>query len=140
MRLRREYGQMRELIPHASRYVVSALVVGVAYLGLPLLLSGPGGLPLQAVIPVALVIACVLHYLLQRHFVFADRATYTLSAGRQAQAYVPIVLAQYCVIAASTGALPSLLHADEQLVYAATVCVVSAATFLILRSYVFHGE
>ena len=95
-------------------------------------------MPIQLAIPVSLVCASALHLLLQRRFVFVDRAMFALSASEQARRYVPIVATQYAVTAGATAVLPRLLDASEQLVYLGAVVVVSAVTFLFLRARVFH--
>ena len=130
---------VRELTPHATRYALAALVVAGVYIGLTLALSGPGGLPIQFVIPFALATAVAVHFVLQRRFVFGDRSSFALSVAEQARAYAVMVPIQYGLTALGTAVLPGLLGTTEQVAYVATVAIISATTFLILRSRVFHA-
>jgi putative flippase GtrA len=52
------------------RYGISGAVVACFYLGAPIALSTAFDWPLQAIIPVAYVLAAMLHFTLQRTFVF----------------------------------------------------------------------
>ena len=70
---------------------------------------------------------------------FRDRSAFALSAREQAGRYVAIGFAQYAATAALTALLPSVLGVSEQVAYVATVVVISALTFLLLRTRVFHG-
>jgi putative flippase GtrA len=124
---------------HATRYGLAGVLVATTYVGLTLALSGPGGLPIQVVIPVALAAAVALHFVLQRRFVFVDRTTFALSRAEQARRYLVIVAIQYAITAAATAVLPELLGTTEQVVYVATVVAISVTTFLFLRARVFHA-
>jgi putative flippase GtrA len=138
VRLGTSPGAVRELVQHAARYGLAGMVVATTYVGLTLLLSGPAGLPIQLVIPVALTAAGVLHFALQRRFVFTDRDEFALAPAAQARWYLVIAIVQYAVTAASTALLPGFLGTTEQVVYVATVVAVSGTTFLFMRSRVFH--
>lgn len=112
--------------------------VALVYLGATLVLSGPLGLPIQLAIPVAYVTAVALHFLLQRLVVFPSAKAFALSMHRQVVRYIGLGVAQYGVTALSTGLLPEILGTSEKVVYVATVIVLSAITFAVLRFRVFH--
>jgi putative flippase GtrA len=131
--------RVRRFSRDAGRYALAGAAVAITYIGLTLLLSGPGQLPIQAAILVGYVLAVALHFTLQRLFVFRDRSAFALSAREQAGRYVAIGFAQYAATAALTALLPSALGVSEQVAYVATVVVISALTFLLLRTRVFHG-
>jgi putative flippase GtrA len=131
---------LHELAPHAARYGVAAVLVGSVYIGLTLALSGPAGVPIELVIPIALAAAVILHFILQRRFVFVDRGTFALSSAVQARRYVVIVAIQAAGTTVATAILPELLGTTEQVVYIVTVVAISAFTFLFLRSRVFHAS
>lgn len=122
-----------------ARYAIAGAIVGLTYVGLTLLLSGPAGVPILVAIPPSYATAVALHYVLQRVFVFGHVSRFVLSAREQIGRYVVIGLAQYAATSASTGLLPDVLDLDEQVVYVGTVAVLSAVTFLLLRTRVFHG-
>ena len=122
----------------ALRFALAGAVVMLTYVGLTLLFSGVAGIPIQVAIAVAYVLAVMLHFALQRTFVFRYELGFALTTGSQVRRYVVIGVVQYTVTAATTTALPSVLGASEQVVYVATVLVISACTFLFLRHRVFH--
>lgn len=131
---------VRRMAGQAVRFGVAGATVALTYVGFTLLLSGPGGLPIQAAIPVAYVLAVCLHFVLQRVFVFRHADEFTLSTGEQVRRYVVIGLIQYALTASATALLPGVLDVSEQLVYVGTVAVLSACTFLVLRRRVFHAS
>jgi putative flippase GtrA len=120
------------------RYVVGGSFTTVWYVGLTLTLSGPIDVPIQLAIPVSYVTALMLHFLLQRRFVFRREAGFALGRARQLRRYLTTAFIQYSLAAICTATLPSLLHARERLVYAVTALTLAAFTFLILRAHVFH--
>jgi putative flippase GtrA len=135
---------VRDVIsPHGRRqlvrYAMAGALVGVVYVGTTLLLSGPGGLPIQAAIPIALVCAVSLHFVCQRWFVFRDAHAFELAMHHQVGRYILLGLMQYAIAAVSTGILPGVLGVPERVVYVGTVCVSSAVGFILLRTRIFHA-
>jgi putative flippase GtrA len=128
--------QVTALRGQLLRYAISGVAVAVTYVAGTLLLSGPVGMPIVAAIPIAYVVAIALHFTLQRTFVFDHE--FAEPIGRQVRSYVVIGGAQIAISTASTAWLPDLLGLPERVVYVGTVAVTSAATFLFLRSRVFH--
>ena len=122
----------------AARYAIAGATVATMYVGATLLLSGPAGAPIQVAIPVAYFTAVSLHFVLQRFFVFASANAFALAVHHQIGRYVVIGASQYVLTAASTALLPPALGLSEQVVYVGTVVVISATTFLFLRTRVFH--
>jgi putative flippase GtrA len=120
------------------RYVVGGSFTTVWYVGLTLTLSGPVDVPIQLAIPVSYGTALMLHFLLQRRFVFRREEGFALGRGRQLRRYLSTAFIQYSLAAVCTATLPSLLHARERLVYAVTALTLAGFTFLILRAHVFH--
>lgn len=121
-----------------ARFVIAGSTVAATYLGLTLLLSGPGGVAIQIAIPIAYVTSVCLHFALQRWFVFA-REAFALPMRQQVLRYIPMGGAQYAFTATMTAVLPGVLDLPEQAVYVAAALVASAATFLFLRGSVFHA-
>ena len=124
----------------AARYVIAGLLNTGIYVGLTLLLSGPLGVPIQIAIVTAFLTALCTHFLLQRFFVFRSRGAFHLTAGAQAGRYVVIGAIQYAITAAATAVLPGWLDVPEQAVYVVVVGLISAISFLLLRSRVFHAR
>ena len=121
------------------RFAVSGLVVGLFYLGMPLLVNAVLGVPLEACLPVIYVLAVMLQFTLQRLFVFRHVSEFALSTRRQVLWYVMIAAIQYPLSAAATAVLPGWLGLRERVVYVAATLLIAFATFLFLRRNVFHG-
>jgi putative flippase GtrA len=131
---------MKSSLLHLSRYAVAGAVVALVYVGGTLLLSGPVGLPIQAAIPIAYVVAVALHFVLQRTFVFRHDGDFALSVHEQVVRYVLIAATQYPATAALTALLPELTGVSDQVAYLITVALISLTFFFVLRGGVFHPE
>jgi putative flippase GtrA len=129
---------MKSSLLHLSRYAVAGAIVAMVYVGGTLLLSGPVGLPIQAAIPIAYVVAVALHFLLQRTFVFRHDGEFALSVREQIVRYLLIAATQYPATAALTALLPALFGMSDQVAYLITVAVISLTFFFVLRWGVFH--
>lgn len=121
------------------RFVLAGGTVALAYIGLGLLLPALLGVPLQTVIPVAYVLAALLHFGLQRWFVFRDPGGFELSLGEQALRYLPMGIWQYAWTAGMTALVPTVLGLPERAVYVAAVLSGSVGAFLFLRYRVFQS-
>jgi putative flippase GtrA len=133
----------RTLVTHplagpTLRYGIAGSTVAVVYLGLPVILNGGFGVPIEIAIPIAYVLAITLHFNLQRHFVFRHVADFALSSRQQVGRYVVVGAIQYPVIALSTALLPGVLGLSERVTYLCTAFAISVTFFLILRSHVFQ--
>ncbi|MCW3001076.1 MAG: GtrA family protein [Conexibacter sp.] len=120
------------------RYVVGGSFTTLWYVGLTLTLSGPLHVPIQLAIPFAYATALLMHFLLQRRFVFRREEGFALARSHQLRRYLTTALIQYSLAALCTAALPSLLGVRERIVYAVTALTLAGFTFLILRAHVFH--
>ncbi|HMJ33186.1 MAG TPA: GtrA family protein [Baekduia sp.] len=120
------------------RYAVGGSFTTVWYVGLTLTLSGPVGLPIQIAIPCGYSTALVLHFLLQRRFVFRREEGFALAPHRQLRRYLSTAFTQYSLAALSTAVVPGLLGVPERIVYTVTALSFAAITFLVLRAHVFH--
>lgn len=127
------------LAGHAIRYAAAGALVFGVYVAATLLLSGPVGLPIQAAIALGYATAVVLHFVLQRVFVFVDRDEFELSTRHQVRAYLLLSGGQYAVTAVATHVLPDALGIDERLVYCGSALLVSGFVFVFLRTRVFHA-
>jgi putative flippase GtrA len=135
--------RMRALLEHPDsaptvRYALAGATVGAVYLATPLALRSGLGVPIEAAIPFAYVVAVCLHFNLQRHFVFRHVPAFALSTRDQIARYVMIGAIQYPTAAISIAVLPGALGVSEPLVWVITTVAISAAGFLLLRAHVFH--
>jgi putative flippase GtrA len=133
-------GSWKNSLHHLLRYAAAGGLVAVVYVGGTLLLSGPVGLPIQAAIPIAYVVAVVLHFLLQRTFVFRHDGDFALSVREQIVRYLLIAATQYPATAALTALLPVLFGMSDQVAYLITVALISLTFFFVLRWGVFHPQ
>jgi putative flippase GtrA len=130
---------LRSLLTWSTlRYAISGSFTTLTYIVLTLLISGPLDVPIQIAIPISYALALVLHFTLQRSFVFPTDEGFALNRGAQLRRYVPAVVVQYTVTATSTAILPHLLGVPETDVYVVTVLILAVIAFLTLRSLVFH--
>jgi putative flippase GtrA len=120
------------------RYIIGGSFTTIWYVGSTLVLSGPLDVPIQLAIPFGYVTALLMHFTLQRTFVFKREEGFALETRHQLRRYLTTAFIQYSLAAICTATLPSLLHARERLVYAVTALTLAAFTFLVLRSHVFH--
>lgn len=120
------------------RYGIAGSAVAAVYLGVPILLDGVFGVPIQIAIPIAYGLAISLHFNLQRHFVFRHVATFALSGREQAGRYVVVAAVQYPTTALCTALLPGVLGLSPRATYLCTALVISVIFYLVLRSHVFH--
>jgi putative flippase GtrA len=134
---------LRLLVAHplagpTIRYGIAGTLVAAVYLGAPLLFNGALGWPLEVAIPVAYTLAVILHFNLQRHFVFRHVQTFALSTRAQIGRYVVMGAIQYPATALSTALLPKLLGLSARATFVCTALAISLTFFLVLRSHVFH--
>jgi len=136
---------LRSLRTHGAAHVVAlryllvgGLTAGV-YLGLGVLLSGPGDMNIQLAIPIAYAVSLVVHFSLQRYFVWAHKEEYALGAGGQGTRYLAIAGVQYVMTALATAFLPDVLGVSEQVVFVVGAVVATLIVFTVLRLHVFHG-
>jgi len=120
------------------RYGITGVIVGLVYIGLPVVLNGGAGLPVELVIPIAYVLAVTLHFNLQRHFVFRHVAEFALSRRQQIGRYALIGAFQYPTTAIATAVLPKLLGLSQRATYVVVTLAMSLFFFLILRTHIFH--
>lgn len=122
----------------AIRYGIAGAIVAGFYLGLPLVLTGPLGVPIQVAIPIAYFLAITLHFNLQRRFVFRHVEQFALPVRDQIGRYAAIAAVQYPTTALAIALLPKLLGISERVVFVGVTVCISIAFFLILRGRVFH--
>ena len=129
----------RALERQPVRYLLAGGSVALLYLGLTALLLGVVGLPSALALAIGLGLAVSAHFVLQRRFVFRPgEGEFALQTHEQAVRFAGVVVAQYAVTTAALAVLPGVLGVDRVLVYLASVPVVTACTFVIMRTRLFH--
>lgn len=122
------------------RYAITGVIVGVVYIGTPVVLNGGFGVPVEVAIPLAYLVAITLHFNLQRHFVFRHISSFALSARQQIGRYVIIGAVQYPTTAIATAVLPSVLGLSQRITYVVVTLTMSLGSFLLLRTHIFHPQ
>jgi putative flippase GtrA len=126
------------LVGQGVRFAVAGGVVLLVYLTSTIVLADVVGLPFQIALGAGFLAALVLHFTLQRVFVWASHEGFALSLRGQLLRYLLVAGMQYAVTAASTSLLPSLLGLPTEVVYLVTVGLVTATNFLVFRQGIFH--
>jgi putative flippase GtrA len=119
------------------RYAMTGAVVGLVYIGTPVVLNSGAGVAIELAIPIAYVLAVSLHFNLQRHFVFRH-VEFALSRRQQVGRYLLIGAVQYPTTAIATAVLPHVLGLSQRATYVVVTLTMSLVFFLLLRAHIFH--
>lgn len=122
------------------RYAISGTIVALWYLAATTVLADLFGLPFQLALGISFMTAVLLHFTLQRFFVWVHHSEFALGLGAQVSRYLVVAGSQYAITAAATAVLPSALDLPVLLVYYATAITLASVNFLIFRGRVFHAE
>jgi putative flippase GtrA len=126
------------LAGQGARFGLVAALVGSTYALVTLLLHDVLLVPFEIALAIGFAVGVLLHFTLQRVFVWRHHEQFALPMGHQALRYLPMCAVQYGLTALSTSELPALLHLPVEAVYPPTVLAVASLNFLIFRGYVFH--
>jgi putative flippase GtrA len=133
------------LSPHSGlpgqllRFGLAGGSVALVYLTITTVLSQVVGMPFQIALAIGFASGLLLHFTLQRVFVWMHHEEFTLGLRRQVGRYLAMAAAQYGTTAASTAVLPGALGLSTEIVYLATMAVVTTAGFLLMRFVIFHA-
>jgi putative flippase GtrA len=119
------------------RFLISGGLVALVYTGTTTLLAEVVGIPFEVAIPIGFSIGLVTHFTLQRVFVWTHAEGFALPIEHQLVRYLALAAVQYGVTALSTATLPAALGISTEIVYLATVAVISVVNFVLFRSHVF---
>jgi putative flippase GtrA len=122
------------------RFGFAGGLVTLVYLTVTTALSQAVGLPFQLALAIGFVTAILLHFTLQRMFVWIHEDGFALPLRHQVGRYLLMAIAQYAGTAASTAVLPGVLDIDTEIVYLATMAVATTGGFLVMRFVIFHGD
>jgi putative flippase GtrA len=124
--------------------VVRFALVGGSVTGLYVvtttLLANLAGFPFQLALSIGVCVALLMHFTLQRLFVWVHHEEFALPIRHQIGRYLLITGTQYALTLASTLLLPSVLGVSTEAVYLGTVVILASTNFLIFRGRVFHTE
>jgi putative flippase GtrA len=128
------------LLGQGVRFALSGGTVALIYLATTTVLADVAGMPFQAALAIGFCLGLVVHFTLQRVFVWAHHEEFALPLGHQVGRYLAVAAVQYGVTAASTALLPSALGVSTEIVYLVTVAAVVSTNFLVFRNGIFHAK
>lgn len=121
------------------RFGLAGGLVTLVYIGITTVLSQAVGLPFEAALAIGFVTALLLHFTLQRMFVWIHYEGFALPMREQVGRYLLMAVSQFAITSLATAVLPSALGVSTEIVYLVTMAVVTTAGFLIMRFIIFHG-
>jgi putative flippase GtrA len=128
------------LLGQLVRFGLAGGLVTLLYLTVTTVLSQVVGLPFELALIIGFVCALLLHFTLQRLFVWVHSDGFALRVSHQVRRYLLMAGTQYGVTALSTAVLPHALGIATELVYLGTMVVVTSTGFLVMRFIIFHGN
>ncbi len=121
------------------RFALSGVAVAVVYATATTVLHEVFDVPFELALAIGYVLSAVVHYTLQRLFVWRHDEQFALGAHSQVARYLCVSLSQYGLTALATAKLPGLLGAPVEAVYLTTMLTLAVVNFVIFRSSVFHA-
>jgi putative flippase GtrA len=122
-----------------ARFALVGCVVAAVYLLSTTVLAVVVGMPFQAALAIGMCLAIVVHFTLQRVFVWANQAGFALPFHHQIGRYLLVTGTQYGLTAASVALLPGALGLPIEVVYVGTVILTASINFLVFRNRIFHA-
>jgi len=124
----------------AIRYALAGATVAFVSITGTLVLAEAVGLAYEAAFGIAYAAAVVTHFTLQRYFVWSHHEDFALPLHFQIVRYLPIAAFNYGVVAVAIAILPHALHTQSRVVYLASTVSMTAISFVLFRSSVFHAQ
>jgi putative flippase GtrA len=128
------------ILGQGVRFALAGGTVMLVYLTTTTVLADVFGLPFQAALAIGFSVGLVVHFTLQRFFVWTHHEEFALPLRHQLGRYLTVAGVQYGVTAASTSLLPAALNVSTEIVYLATVAVIVCTNFLVFRHGIFHAK
>jgi putative flippase GtrA len=138
--LRRLLTPASGLLGQGTRYALAGAFVGVVYLSTTTVLAVVVGLPFREALPIGFALQLVVHFTLQRVFVWVHDEDFALPFRHQARRYLTVAGGQLGITVATTSLLPGVLGLSTEVVYLISAVVQTAVNFLLFRNLVFHPE
>jgi putative flippase GtrA len=122
------------------RFALAGGTVALVYLVTTTVLADVVGMQFQIALAIGFSVGLMVHFTLQRLFVWTHHEEFALPLHHQVGRYLAAAAVQYGVTAAATALLPRALGVPTEIVYLATVAVVLSTNFLVFRHGIFHAE
>jgi putative flippase GtrA len=121
------------------RFGLAGGSVALVYLTVTTVLSQVLGMAFQLALAIGFSSGLLLHFTLQRVFVWTHHEEFALGLSHQVRRYLTMAAAQYGATAASTAVLPGALGMSNEAVYLVTMALVTTVGFLLMRFVIFHA-
>jgi len=128
------------LLGQLVRFGMVGGLVTLFYLAVTTILYQVVGLPFQVALAIGFTFSLLLHFTLQRLFVWIHIDGFALPFRKQVGRYLAMAGSQYGITVASTAILPGALGISTEVVYLATMAVVTTVGFLLMRFVIFHAD
>lgn len=140
VRVRRLLAPDSGILGQGVRYALTGGVVSLVYLFTTTMLALVVGLPFEVALPIGFGLGILVHFTLQRVFVWGHGDKFALPLRHQLGRYLMLAGSQYGLTAASTALLPSAVGLPTEEVYLATALLITSANFLLFRHRIFHAK
>lgn len=138
--MRRLFARDSGIFGQGVRYALTGGIVSVVYLSATTMLALVAGMPFEVALPIGFGLSLLVHFTLQRVFVWKHGDEFALPLRHQVGRYLTLAGSQYALTAASTSLLPSAVGLPTEVVYLATALVITSTNFLFFRHRVFHAK
>jgi putative flippase GtrA len=128
------------LLGQGVRYGLAGATVALVYLSTTTILAEVVRIPFQIALAIGSCVALVVHFTLQRLFVWIHHDEFALPLHHQAGRYLTVAGTQYGLTIASTSLLPAALGVSAEIVYLVTVVVLASTNFLVFRHGIFQAD
>jgi putative flippase GtrA len=128
------------LLGQGLRYAIAGATVAFVSIAGTLSLGEGAGLSYAVAFSCAYAVAVVVHFTLQRYFVWSHHEEYALPLHLQLVRYLPIAAVNYGVVEVAILVLPHALHIPERDVYLGMTVLMTVTSFLLFRTSVFHAQ
>jgi putative flippase GtrA len=128
------------LLGQGVRYGLAGGAVALVYLSTTTLFAEVVRIPFQIALAIGFCVALVVHFTLQRLFVWSHQEEFALPLHHQAGRYLTFAGTQYGLTIASTALLPAALGVSTEIVYLVTAAVLASTNFLVFRHGIFHAD
>jgi putative flippase GtrA len=128
------------LLGQMLRFGLAGGSVALVYLTITTVLSQLVGVNFQIALAIGFASGLLLHFTLQRAFVWTHDSEFAIGLRPQVGRYLTMAAAQYGTTAASTAVLPGVLGLSTEIVYLATMAIVTTVGFLVMRFVIFHPD
>lgn len=128
------------LLGQVARFVVNGCTTAAVYLLSTTLLALAVGLPFEIALAIGFSLAIAVNFTLHREFVWVHRGEFALPFHHQFGRYLLLAGTQYGLTAISVALLPRALGLPTEVVYLATVLLLTPLNFVAFRLGIFHAK